>query len=159
MQPEDGVRREWGITEGKVIPFPIDPDRIVLLLSFYLDSVFRDVLTKIGFSVLWADSYEGTEMLLMRHRPDMAIEWQRHPRDFPLLDLVNKYWKEVPVFLCLNYTGKRPPDFEELGYADSLNMPWTLQELFDKVHPFLCLRKRRLLAELRAKRRGNDAKE
>jgi len=61
---------------------------------------------------------------------------------------VKKYWKETPVLLCLNYNGKLPPDFKELGYAGYLTIPMSMQELFEKMYAILTQRKRELLMEL-----------
>ena len=135
--------------EQKLIPFPIKPNKIVILLSFNLDGkIFPELFEEIGFSALWAKSYGETENFLRHNKPDVAIQWQAHPNDHSILELVKKYWKETPVLLCLNYNGKLPPDFKELGYAGYLTIPMSMQELFEKMYAILTQRKRELPMEL-----------
>jgi len=133
----------------KIIPFPIKPNEIVILLSFNLDgATFPELFEQMGFSVLWAKTYEQTESLLKRNKPDVAIEWQRYAEDYSILKLVKKYWKETPVLLCPNYSGKPPPDLKGIGYAGYLTIPMRIQELFDRMYAILTPIKRKLLVEL-----------
>ncbi len=131
-----------------VIPFPINPHKIVLLLSPRLDYLFSVLFKDMGFDVLWAENLEETEKLLKRTKPDIAIEWQGHAKDYSLLNLTHKYWKETSVLLCLNWNRKIPRDFPKLTYSGFLSCPIKLQELFEEMYALLTPSKRNLLVKL-----------
>jgi hypothetical protein len=64
---------------------------------------------------------------------DVALEWQHGPEEYPIRDILRKNKRDVPVLLCLNWNEKFPPNFDEIGYADYLNLPFCLIELMQKI--------------------------
>lgn len=122
---------------------------ISLLLPYYLDESFLKIFQNIGFRVLWADSQETTEVTIMENEPDLAIEWQHGPDDFPIRDLLKKHGRETPVILLLNWSPQlHADDFEELGYAGCVNVPYKLGKLMRLFHRHLTDGKKSVLERM-----------
>jgi len=123
---------------------------ISLLLPYYLDEIFVDIYQDVGFEVLWADNREETEKIIMENEPDLAMEWQRGPYDFPIRDLLTKYGRRTPVILLLNWNGSLPEgveDVKEVGCAGYAN-PFKMDEIIGQFLNVLPQEKRHILATL-----------
>jgi len=112
---------------------------ITMLLPFYLNehfpSLFEDIL---GFRILWTDNKQDTEKIVESFTIDIALEWQHGREDYPIRDILRKYnKKDVPILLCLNYHGQPPPNFDNLGYAGYLKIPFKMAELKQKIYEVL----------------------
>ena len=109
----------------------LQPGPRTLLLSFRLDKQFADLFRAVGFRVLWAGNAAETEKMVAQGEPDLAIEWQAGPQDFPVRDLLRKYGRNIPVFCALNWNNRPPAQNpEEVGCAGYLLVPFELEELF-----------------------------
>jgi len=124
------------------------PRQITLLLSFYLQEIFSNFFEGLGFSVLWAETREKLEELIDPAEIDLAIEWQHGEKDFTIRDLLRNHNKKTQVFLALNWNGKIPPDFNELGYAGVLIGLFNLDELKIKFYNSLSAHKKSIFKEL-----------
>jgi len=113
--------------------------KVTILLPFYLHSGFAASFKLYGFKVIWSERKVELENLIETSEIDLAIEWQHGPRDFPLLDLLIKHKKKVPIFLALNWNSSVSvsPWYKELGYTDILSVPWDESELAQKFHDAL----------------------
>jgi hypothetical protein len=60
---------------------------------------------------------------------DIALEWQYGHQDHTVLNLVEKYNKKARVILCLNWNGKVPKGFFNLGYFAYLDVPTKMETL------------------------------
>ena len=101
-----------------------------------------------GFAVVHAFDPKVLEAEIKAFNPDLALEWQHGVDDFPIRDILRKCGKEVPIFLSLNWNGKIPSDFLNLGYRDYLPVPWEFDELFGKFYEALPESKRPMLMAL-----------
>ncbi len=109
---------------------------ITILLSSRLDESFAIIFRQIGCNVLWVKDESKLEKLIKDNDFDIAFEWQYGHQDHSILDLVKKYKKNVAVILCLNWHGKLPSDYLNVGYFDYINVPFKHDELnsiFNKV--------------------------
>ena len=120
---------------------------ITLLLPCYLDG-FIPIFNRMGFAVLHSFNLKVLEIEIRKFNPDLALEWQHGPDDFQIRDVLMKCKKEVPVFLCLNWNNKVPPDFPRLGYHDYLSVPWELDDLMGKFHEALPESRKPILKDL-----------
>lgn len=123
-----------------------------LLLPYYLHDGFAVIFRDIGFEVFWAGNREDTEKIIMENEPDLAIEWQHGPDDFPIRDLLRRYGRWTPVILALNWNGSLPDDTKEIGCVGCVNVPWNLRELMDLFYKALPDRKKRVLRKYPAAR-------
>jgi DNA-binding response OmpR family regulator len=116
----------------------LDLIKTSILLPFYLYDSFRKLFQEVfGFSVLWVNNKSEIEEIVKQAKIDVALEWQHGPDDYPIRDILRKYNKNVPIFLCLNWNGKLPSNFETLGYTDYLNVPFHYEELIQKLRKVL----------------------
>ena len=122
-------------------------ERISFLLPYCLDDAFECMFEDIGFKALWAESADGLKAIVKEYRVDLAIEWQHSERDFAIRDLLRRTHEDVPVLLALNWNGKAPADFPELGYAHTLDVPFDLSELLAKCYDVMPKTKRKLIME------------
>ena len=123
-------------------------EEITLLLPYYVDESFQGIFEDLGFTVIWAQNQNELEELLKDRDPDLAIEWQHGERDFTIRNLLRKHGKETMTFLALNWNGKRPSNFESLGYIDVLGVPFKIFEIKLKFYHVLSPSKRDLLKQL-----------
>ena len=107
-------------------------DRLCILLTYNVDYTFKDLFEEFGFYVLWSECIDELEELVTHNHVDLAIEWQHGERDFPVRDLLMRTQKDVPALLPLNWNGKAPHDYSELGYRHTLVVPFNLSELLAK---------------------------
>ena len=105
---------------------------ITLLLPWYLVETFIHFFNSMGFSVIHSYSPEILEREINQFHIDLALEWQHGPQDYPIRDLLRKCKKKVPIFLSLNWNGRVPSNFSNLGYQDYLSVPWEIDELLGK---------------------------
>jgi CheY-like chemotaxis protein len=131
--------------------------RISLLLSYYFaDSKFAELFEYIGFDVFCAggpdmrDRIIETEDYVSRHQPDLALEWQRGPDDFPIHDMLKKYNRQAPVFLILNWNGRLPTDLQKIDYAGYLPIPLNWQEIIGQFYTALPGSKRKVFENMLA---------
>ncbi len=116
---------------------------ISILLPYYWWSEMPEIFESIGFKILWPDYEEvsqrriETENLAMDNEPDLAIDWQWGPYDFPIRDLLRRYGKNTPVFLARNWNGTLPDNLYEIGYAGYLNVPFKIREMFSVFYKVL----------------------
>jgi len=103
--------------------------RITLLLPYYLINSFATLFESYGFKVLWSESAEETEELIVGTHIDLAIEWQHGEEDHPIRDLLKKYGRDTSVLLALNWNLRAPVNLKELGYVDSLVTPFSETEM------------------------------
>jgi hypothetical protein len=101
-----------------------------------------------GLTVIHSYQPEVLEEEVKHFHIDLALEWQHGPEDYPIRDLLGKYNKNVPIFLCLNWNGRLPPNFSSLGYQDYLNVPWKIDELVGKFYEALPESKKPILKDL-----------
>ena len=105
---------------------------ISLLLPYYLGDLFREIFKEAyGFEVFWERNSEDTEQLIIEHEPDLAIEWQWGPNDFPKRDLLRKDRRKTPVFLARNWGDPLalPDDPNDIDCAGYLPVPFNLKEI------------------------------
>jgi len=122
-------------------------ERISLLLPYYLNDAFACIFEDVGFKTLWAESADGLKAVVEEYQVDLALEWQHGERDFPIRDLLRRTHEDVPVLLALNWNGKAPADFPELGYAHTLDVPFDPSELLAKCYDVIPKMKRKLIME------------
>ena len=106
-------------------------DSITLLLPYYSGDMFRDIFQAMyGFEILWTDNPVDTEQLIIKHEPDLAIEWQHGPDDFPIRDFLRKHGRRTPVFLSRNWGDPLalPDDPKDIDCAGYLSVPFTVEE-------------------------------
>ena len=135
------------------IPNPITQGHISLLLPFYLDKFWCKIFS--DFLDLWADNKSDLERIVQRSPVDLALEWQHGPEDYVIRDLLREYHKDAVIFLCLNWNLRIPRNFEELGYAGYLNVPFNMQEVGQKFYDALPENKKGLLGGAAWWRSGN----
>jgi hypothetical protein len=130
---------------------------ITLLLPWYLDEAFIHLFNSMGFSVIHSYSPEVLEREINQFHIDLALEWQHGPQDYPIRNMLRKCNKNVPIFLCLNWNGRLPPNFPSLGYRDYLKVPWKINELMSRFYEALPESKKPELKDLWEKTgRGKD---
>ena len=123
----------------------IEKDKISLLLPYYLDHNFSDLFQDYGFRVFWASKREDAEKIVAENEPDIAIEWQYGPNDYPIRDMLRKYGRRTPVILALNWNNLLPHDDpREIGYAGYCDVPFNLDELMSLFYKVLPDRKKLL---------------
>lgn len=122
---EELVDRIWLRLNGIILS-----GRINLLLPFYLHDGFSDLFDTMGFRTLWSHDQNSLEELARANEIDVAIEWLRYYKDFPIRDLLGKIGKNPPIFLALNY-GERTKELLD-GYTDTLVVPFDVQEMKEK---------------------------
>jgi hypothetical protein len=122
---------------------------ISLLLPYYWDEHMPNLFNTLGFKILWPN-YEDvsqrrieTEKLVMNTNPDLAIEWQRGPDDFPIRDLLRKYERKTPVVLILNGHRTLPIALSEIGCAGYLNALYKITEVLSVFYKVLPEKKKR----------------
>ena len=143
-QMEDGKANQRS-HDGLVLE---QPRRITLLLPFYLDETFSMIFESYGFSVIWAETQQELEKLIESTQIDLAIEWQHSERDFTILNLLRRHNKKAKIFLALNWNQKIPPDFNQLGYVDVLEVPFRENEMQLKFYNALPDTKKSILMQL-----------
>jgi len=92
-----------------------------------------------------AANLEELEQISINNNVDLAIEWQYGEQDYPIRNMLEKIGKVVPIYLCLNWNGKAPVNVQDLGYVDTLTVPWTIEELRQKFPRMLTPDKREIL--------------
>ena len=110
---------------------------ISILLPYYLNFGFKALFEKAGFTVYWAPIPVEFEEIIQSNDFDVALEWQTGPADYMVHDLLVKYRKSTPIFLCLNWNGKEPKNLTALGYAASLEIPFVLADFAAKLREVL----------------------
>lgn len=106
--------------------------KTTILLPPHLNESFDDIFESLGFEVLW-EGKQKKEDIINRDHIDLAIEWQRKENSFPIRDFLNKYHHyEAKIFLALNWNGKPPDNFERLGFAGFLEVPFAIDKMMDK---------------------------
>ena len=120
---------------------------ITLLLPSYLDETFIHFFNSMGLAVIHSYHPEVLEEEVRQFHIDLALEWQHGLEDYPIRDLLRRYKKSVPIFLCLNWSGA-PSNVSDLGYQDYLNVPWKIDELINKFYEASPGSKKPLLREL-----------
>ena len=116
---------------------------ISILLPYYWWEGMPGIFELLGFKILWPDYEEvpqrriETEKLVMNNNPDLAIEWQWGPDDFPIRDLLRKYGRKTPVVLALNWNGTLPGALSKIGCARCLNVPFKLSEMLSVLYKLL----------------------
>ena len=124
------------------------PNSISLLLPYYWGVEMTSIYRQLGFRVFWADhSPEITEIVIKDIEPDLAIEWQHGPNDFPIRGLLRKHGRRTPVILALNWGGPLPDDPREIGCAGYWK-PSDLRELMGLFYDALPQEKKHILARL-----------
>jgi len=122
---------------------------IVLLLPLYLDETFIHLFNSMGFTVIHSHNPEVLEGEVRQFHIDLALEWQRGPEDYPIRDLIRKCNKNIPIFLMLNWNGRLPPNFSNLGYHEYLKVfPWENDEFMGKFYEALPESKKPILRDL-----------
>jgi CheY-like chemotaxis protein len=131
--------------------------RISLLLPYYFaDNKFAELFEYMGFDVFCAggpdmgDRIIETEDYVSQHQPDLALEWQRGPDDFPIHDMLKKYNRQTPVFLILNWNGRLPTNLQTIDYAGYLPLPLNLQEIISQFYTALPGNKRKVFENMLA---------
>ena len=131
--------------------------RISLLLPYYLSgSIFPELFECLGFDVFCAggpdlrDSIIETEDYVSLHQPDLALEWQRGPDDFPIHDLLKKYNRQTPVFLMLNWNRQLPADPKLIDYAGYLPVPLNMNDFISQFYAALPGGKRKVFEDMLA---------
>jgi hypothetical protein len=109
---------------------------ITLLLPCYLEAMIP-IFNIMGFAVVHSFDAQVLEWEVKEFDIDVALEWQHGANDHHIRDMLRKCEKEIPVFLSLNWNGRLPPDFPNLGYRDYLPVPWELDEMMGKFHEAL----------------------
>ena len=109
------------------IPNSSQPIRV--LLSYNVDSLFKDIFEKLGYDILHTYNKNDFSELIRQSDFDFAIEWQRSKNDHMILDLMHKYDRFKPVLLSLNWNGKAPDNYKKLGYIDCLDIPFKIDSL------------------------------
>jgi hypothetical protein len=127
---------------------------IVLLLPPYLDGMISH-FTWMGFAVIHTFDPEVLEAEINEFNPDLALEWQHGPEDYPIRDMLRQCKKEVPVFLTLNWNGRVPPNFSTLGYWDYISVPWEIDGVMSKFYSVLSESKKPMLKDLWEKAKEN----
>jgi CheY-like chemotaxis protein len=129
--------------------------RISLLLPYYFaDSKFPELFEGMGFDVFCSGGPElkgriiETEDYVSRQQPDLALEWQRGPDDFPIHDLLKKYDRQTPVFLILNWNGRLPTDLQKIDYAGYLPLPLKPEEFISQFYTALPGGKRKVFENM-----------
>ena len=108
-----------------------------ITLPYYLHDGYKLLFEELGYHVLWADNLEELEDKIRRNaKMDIAFEWQHGCQDHTNLNLVRKYYDNVPVILFLNRNGKPPDNFAELDYADTLSPVATADEVKEKFYRY-----------------------
>ncbi len=120
-------------TDSAIPPNKLSNKEITLLLSSRLDWIFPSIFHSFGLNVLWSDSAEWLERAARDSEIDLAIEWQRGLQDFTVRDMLRSLGKPAPVLLALNWNNCAPNDFHKLGYADTLRVPFDLDEMSEKI--------------------------
>jgi hypothetical protein len=122
---------------------------ISMLLPYYWWEDMPRIFELLGFKILWPDYEEvsqrriETEKLVMNNNPDLAIEWQWGPDDFPIRDLLRKYGRKTPVVLALNRNVTLPGALSKIGCAGCLNVPFKLTKMFSVFYKVLPEKKKR----------------
>lgn len=122
---------------------------ISLLLPYYWGVEMASIYRQLGFRVFWADhSPEITEIVIKDIEPDLAIEWQHGPHDFPIRDLLRKHGRKTPIVLLLNWNNSLPNNFEKLGYVGYAHIPRPLVELMNIFYRVLSDRKKPIVEKM-----------
>ena len=127
---------------------PTTDNRVSILLSWSLANSFKYWLDSLGFNALWADNPEELEEIAISNNIDLAIEWQSgqlRQHRLPSLDMLKKLGKVVPIYLSLNMSLDAQTNIQELGYVDTLEAPWVLDEMRQKFHRMLTPEKQTIL--------------
>lgn len=99
----------------------------VILLSHYLDEMFQDLFSHLGFETIWARDLKTLERLASEKEIDIALEWQHGEYDFPVRDMLKRIGKEVPLFMCRNWRRgiwMDPQKLRSYGYIAALDVPF-----------------------------------
>jgi len=122
---------------------------MIILLPYYWWGYIPELFEAYGFKTLWPDYEEvsqrriETEKLVMNNDPDLAIEWQWGPDDFPIRDLLRKYGRKTPVALAMNWHRTLPGTLSKIGCAGCLNVPFRLREILSVFYKVLPQKKKR----------------
>jgi len=120
-----------------------------ILLPYYWWEGMPELFEAFGFKILWPDYEEVSqrrivsEKIVMNNNPDLAIEWQWGPDDFPIRDLLRKYGRKTPVVLALNWHRTLPGALSKIGCAGCLNFPFRLPRMLSVFYKVLPEKKKR----------------
>ena len=120
----------------------------VLLSHHFFGRSFPDLFEAMGFKVLWSESYTELEISAISNPIDFAIEWQWGENDYPIREMLTDIHKNTPIFLSLNWNRKLPINFQELGYAGFLEVPYTIMEIRTKFLKTLSPAKQLILMQM-----------
>ncbi len=111
---------------------------VTLLLSPRLHGgPISELFEALGFKVVCSENIKATRKFLEFTNADLAIEWQGNPQDYSLRDLLKTLGRVVPTYLALNWNGKINGDVQELGYVDTLKVPFQFDEMWQKFREML----------------------
>jgi hypothetical protein len=95
---------------------------LTLLLPGRLVEGYADLYGDMVEHVLWLPDEKDLEALVRENEFQVALEWQRTPYDYTILNLVKKYNKQARVILFLNWKRQVPFDFDKTDYFAHMNV-------------------------------------
>ncbi len=137
LKTEDGIETISKAIINHIKVKSASNSQLTILLPYYLDRSFKDLLIAMNYNVLWANNRNDLIKLAMNNDFDIALEWQHGPDDFPIKDILNFINKDLPVLLCLNWNNTVIENYKTKGYADYLNVPWSLNEFNLKINKYI----------------------
>ena len=96
----------------------------------------KDLFENFGYYVIWFDNKAILEDKIRNHKIEFALEWQHGRHDYTILNLVRKYYADVPVLLMLNWNGEPPDNFDDLDYVNTLSPVVNVDEVKEKFYRY-----------------------
>ncbi len=129
------IKSQRSLFDSEIDDKALSIKEIVVLLPHKLDKAFCDIFEMMGYKTIWSHDEKLLNNLIKNSSIDIAFEWQWDPEDYTIRDVFRKFNKQTPVILCLNWNNKIPDNFEKLGYADYIEIPFndkSIKNLIDK---------------------------
>ncbi len=104
--------------------------KLFLIHPYYWDAEFPNLFEYMGFRIFWSkhpdmiQKRKETEEFVQENNPALALERQHGEDDFPIRDLLQKYDKETPVILILNWEAFIQHNHKENRVACYLRSPF-----------------------------------
>lgn len=136
LKTKDGIDNICEAIVSHINEESISKYQKTILLPYYLDRVFKSLLTKMQYNVLWANNRDDIIKLGVNNNFDIALEWQHGINDYPIRDILNFINKDVPIMLCLNWNGNVIENYKANGYVDCLSIPWNIEEFREKIKKY-----------------------